>query len=113
MAFTEPEPEPNFLGVSHLGVFDSNAPVLEDNCHEFVSNLQSENSDVVLGDTNVIVPGRIKGKVDAYIEADASQYVFNTVSEGYKLIFINGQIPPSIFLPNNKSALSQKTFLFF
>ena len=48
MAFSEPEPEPNFLGVSHLGVFNSNVPVLDEYYNEFVSNLQSQNSDIVL-----------------------------------------------------------------
>ena len=57
------------------------------------------------------MPARIKGKVEAYLEADASKYVSDTVSEGYKLIFIDNKVPPSSYLPNNKSALSQKTFL--
>ena len=108
MAFNKPEPEPNFLGVSHLEDFSPNIPLSE---NEFVSNLQSETPAVLLGDTNVKVPGRIKGKTEAYIKAKASQYVLDTVSVGYKLIFINDEIPPSSFLPNNKSALSQKTFL--
>ena len=42
------EQEPNFLGVSHLGVFNSNVPVLDEYYNEFVSNLQSQNSDIVL-----------------------------------------------------------------
>ena len=109
MAFNKPEPEPNFLGVSHLEDFSPNIPLSE---NEFVSNLQSETPDVLLGDTNVKVPGRIKGKTEAYRKANASQYVLDTVTVGYKLIFINDEIPPSSFLPNNKSALSQKTFLF-
>ena len=45
----------------------------------------------------IIVSKRIKGKLDAYLEADASKYVLDTISEGYKLIFINNQIPPSSF----------------
>ena len=61
--------------------------VLGGHCDAFVSSLQSENPDFVIGDTNVIVPSCIKGKLDAYLEADASQYVFDTISEGYKLIF--------------------------
>ena len=107
MAFSQPEPEPNFLGVSQLDFSD-----VQFDDFEFVSNLQSETPAVLLGDTNVKVPGRIKGKTEAYIKAKASQYVLDTVSLGYKLIFINDEIPPSSFLPNNKSALSQKTFLF-
>ena len=83
MAFSKPEPEPNFLGVSHLEEF-SLVPFTE---NEFVSNLQSLDSDIVLGDTNVKVPGRIKGKTEAYRKANASQYVLDTVTVGYKLIF--------------------------
>ena len=109
MAFSKPEPEPNFLGVSHLEDFSPDVPLAE---NEFVSNLQSLDSDIVLGDTNVKVPGRIKGKTEAYRKANASQYVLDTVTVGYKLIFINDEIPPSSFLHNNKSALSQKTSLF-
>jgi hypothetical protein len=112
MAFSKTEPEPDFLGVSHLDSFDPNAPVIENDFHEFVSNLQSQTSDIILGDTNTKVPGRIKGQTEAYRKADASQYVLDTVTVGYKLIFINNKIPPSSFLPNNKSALSQKTFLY-
>jgi hypothetical protein len=107
MALSKPEPEPNFLGVSQLEF----SPDVQFSELEFVSNLQSETPDVLLGDTNVKVPGHIKGKTEAYRKANASQYVLDTVTVGYKLIFINDEIPPSSFLPNNKSALSQKTFL--
>ena len=54
------------MGVSHLEAFNPNVPVIDNDCHEFVSNLQSQDSDIVLGDTNVKVPGRIKGKLEAY-----------------------------------------------
>ena len=69
--------------------------VPEEHCDIFISNLESDNLDVdvVLGDTNTKVPGRIKGKLEAYLEADASKYVLQTISEGYKLIFIN-DVPP-------------------
>ena len=84
MANFEPEPEPNFVSVAHLGDFDSSnlALVLDGNCDEFVSSLQFENPDVVLGDKHIIVPSRIKGKLVAYLEADASQYVLDTISDG-------------------------------
>ena len=51
MAFSEPEPEPNFVGVAHLGDFDSNNLALApgEHCDEFVSSLQSETPDIVLG----------------------------------------------------------------
>ena len=42
MAFSEPEPEPNCLGVSHLESFDPNGPVINASVDEFISNLQSE-----------------------------------------------------------------------
>ena len=89
MAFSKPEPEPNFLGVSQFTDSDIQFSELE-----FISNLQCETPDVLLGDTNVKVPGRIKGKVEAYRKAKASQYVLDTVTVGYKLIFINDEIPP-------------------
>ena len=69
-------------------------------------------AQLVLGDTNTIVPGRLLGKTEAYRKANASQYVLDTVKLGYKLIFIDDVSPPSSFLPNNKSALSQKSFLY-
>ena len=108
------EPEPNYLNVANLGNFGSTDVVPEEQCDFFVNNLQSENLDVdvILGDTNTKVPGRIKGKLEAYLEADASKYVLQSISEGYRLIFINDIPPPTIYLPNNKSALSQKTFLY-
>ena len=110
---SEPEPEPNYANVANIGYFDNPGLVPEEHCDNFISNLESENLDVdvVLGDTNTKVPGRIKGKLEAYLEADASKYVLQTISEGYKLIFINDVPPPPSYLPNNKSALSQKTFL--
>ena len=110
---SEPEPEPDFSSVANFGIFEKTDVVLEETCDIFVNALQPENldADVSLGDTNTKVPGRIKGKLKAYLEADASKYVLDTISEGYKLIFIDNQIPPSSFCPNNKSALSQKTFL--
>ena len=111
----EPEPEPNYVNVANLGTFDKNPDLVpEEHCDIFVNNLQSESLDVdvILGDTNTKVPGRIKGKLEAYLEADASKYVLQTISEGYRLIFINDVPPPPSYLPNNKSALSQKNFLF-
>ena len=109
----EPEPEPNYVNVASLGFFVMNTGLDFEHCDNFVNNLQSENLDVdvILGDTNTKVPGRIKGKLEAYLEADASKYVLQTISEGYRLIFINDVPPPSSYLPNNKSALSQRTFL--
>ena len=53
---------------------------------------------ISLGDTNIAVPGRILGKLGAYEEAGASDYVLDTVREGYKLVFENGVFPPLIFV---------------
>ena len=82
MAFSGPEPEPDFLSVSHLESFDPNVPVIENDFHEFVSNLQSLDSDIVLGETNVKVPGRIKGKTEAYrVSQKKRRRVFNILYE--------------------------------
>ena len=52
------------------------------------------------------------GKLSAYEEAGASDYVLDTVREGYKLVFVDGVFPPSDFRENNSSALKQNDFLF-
>ena len=93
---SEPEPEPDFSSVANLGIFEKPDVVLEDNV--FVNALQPEtlDADVILGDTNTKVPGRIKGKLKAYLEADASKYVLDTIAEGYKLIFIDNVPPPLV-----------------
>ena len=67
---------------------------------------------ISLGDTNISVPGRIKGKLKAYEEAGASEYVLNTVREGYKLVYENDEFPPSDFRENNSSALAKNDFLY-
>ena len=58
------------------------------------------------------VPGRILGKLGAYEEAGASDYVLDTVREGYKLVFVENKFPPSDYCENNSSALIQNDFLF-
>ena len=86
MAKSEYEIEPNYVGLSNLGSFSS---------EQITSNLESSVieqslSDVAalvsLGDTNIAVPGRILGKLSAYEEAGASDYVLNTDREGYELV---------------------------
>ena len=64
-----------------------------------------------LGDTNSGVPGRLLGKHLFYLEVDASQYIIDTIQGGYKLVFVNNTPPPESFLPNNKSALDQSSFV--
>ena len=64
-----------------------------------------------LGDTNSGVPGRLLGKHLFYLEVDASQYIIDTIQDGYKLVFENNSPPPESFLPNNKSALDRSSFV--
>ena len=108
------EPEPNYVNVANLGNFGSTDVVPEEQCEFFGNNLQSENldDDVILGDTNTKVPGRIKGKLEAYLEADASKYVLQTISEGYRLILLMMFLPPLvIFQKINPLCLSKLFFI--
>ena len=59
----------------------------------FVDNLQIIDPAFLqskLGDTCTGVPGRLLGKSQFYIEVHASQYIIDTVAEGYKILFIAG-----------------------
>ena len=76
-----------------------------------VSTLSSVAAQASLGDTNTAVPGWLLGRVEAYLEAGASEYVLETIRYRYKLVFENA-LPPRDFRPNNKSALSKPTFLW-
>ena len=50
----------------------------------FVFYLQfSKNSDIILGDFNVIILRRIRGKFETYREADAFQFVLDIVIVGF------------------------------
>ena len=62
-------------------------------------SLSSVAANVSLGDTNIAVPG----SVDAYIEAGASEYIFDTVRYGYKLFFKDDIPPPKYFRQTNFS----------
>ena len=109
---SEPEPEPDFTNVSGMGFGYEGVDV--EHCEDFVKALKSENLDaeVILGDTNIKVPGRIKGKLNAYLEANASEYVLNTIAEGYKLIFIDDVPPPLvIYLTTNLHFVSELSFI--
>jgi hypothetical protein len=70
------EPEPIYVNVANLGTFGKTDVVPEEHCDIFVNNLQSENLDVdvILGDTNTKVPGRIKGKSEVYLEMLLSMF---------------------------------------
>jgi hypothetical protein len=74
------------------------------------SILESVAANVSLGDTNVAVLGRILGKIEAYLEAGASEYILDTVRYGYKLVFT--EPPPKDVRPNNRSALAKPDFLW-
>ena len=63
----------------------------------FVDNLQIVDPALhssKLGDTCTGVPGRLLKKSQFYIEVNASQYIIDTVEEGYKLIFVANPPPP-------------------
>ena len=110
MAFSSPEPEPDFVKISHFSI-DKNAPDIEVSENEFSSQLQSE-APVILGDTNSIVPGRLLGKTKAYREANASQYVLDTVQYGYKLIFLDNVSPLQVFCQiTNQLFLKRLSFM--
>ena len=64
-----------------------------------------------LGNTFTGVPGRLLGKSAFYLEVDASQYIIDTVKDGYKLLFVNDIPPPRFHKRNNKSALDQSNLL--
>ena len=49
-----------------------------------------------LKDTDIRLPGRLLGKTDPYIELGASQYIVNTIADGYKLVFTN--TPPPLLI---------------
>ena len=52
------------------------------------ASLDSVTSQIKLGDTNSAVPVGLLGRVEAYVEARASEYILNTVKVGYKLVFL-------------------------
>ena len=47
-----------------------------------------------------------------YLEVKASQYIVDTVTSGYELIFMNNQPPPPFYKRNNKSALDKSEFVY-
>ena len=59
-----------------------------------------------LGDTNTGVPGRLLGKHLFYLEIDASQYIVDTIKDGYKIVFVDGIPPLSLFCQIIKVLLS-------
>ena len=89
------------MGLSKLGTFNSDLLISNLESSVIEQSLSDVAALISLGDTNISVPGRIKGKLEAYEEADASDYVLNTVREGYKLVFKSNEFPPSDFRENN------------
>ena len=112
MAKSECEIEPNYVGLGNLGSFSSEQVTSNLESSVIEQSLSDVAALVSLGDTNIAVPGRILGKLSAYEEAGASDYVLDTVREGYKLVFVDGVFPPSDFRENNSSALKQNDFLY-
>ena len=103
--------EPNFELLSNIGTFSSEHSNLVDKTL-VEQTLDGVASLVSLRDTNVAVPGRIKGKMEANEEAGASEYVLDTIREGYKLVFVDNVLPPANFRSNIASALAKPTFLY-
>ena len=106
------ENDPNYVNLLDLdhdpNVSDPSA-LIENSV--LVSTLDSVANQVKLGDTNTAVPGRLLGRVEAYEEAGASEYIKDTVRWGYKLVFIDNKPPPRNYRANNRSALSNSEFL--
>ena len=73
------EIEPDYVNLEDLDHVDE-ISVLE-------STLDSVANQVKLGDTNSAVPGRLLGRIEAYVQAGASEYILDTVKVWYKLVF--------------------------
>ena len=65
-----------------------------------------------LGDTCTCVPGRLLGKLPFYIEVHVSQYIIDTIEDGYKLIFVADTPPPKFYKKNNQSTINQSDFVY-
>ena len=80
MAKSECEIEPNYVGLSNLGFFFISEQITSNLESSVIEQSLSDVAALVsLGDTNIAVPGRILGKLGAYEEAGASDYVLDTV----------------------------------
>ena len=75
--------------------------------HNESSLVGSENINLA---TDVRVPGRVKGQHSFYKEIGADEYIVSVVEKGYRLVF--DEVPPPSFTRNNKSALSNKEFVY-
>ena len=76
------------------------------------SPISGTNSLSKLGDTTTGVPGCLLRKTLFYLEIKASQYIQDTVSSGYKILFFDDQPPPKFCKRNNKSALDNSAFVY-
>lgn len=56
------------------------------------------------------VPGRLRGRREAYVKLCAEEYVLLTVEKGYKLVWKDGPPPPAC-TRNNKSARERPEFV--
>ena len=60
--------------------------------------------------TDVKVHGRILGRNEVYNRVGASQYIVDTVRDGYKLVF--DSLPLPSFTNNNKSSILNRAFMW-
>ena len=92
--------------------FDTTEPDFRDITFVDENVLFETNSLSKLGDTTTGVPGCLLGKTLFYLEIKASQYIKDTVSSGYKILFFDDQPPPKFCKRNNKSALDNSAFVY-
>ena len=92
--------------------FDTAEPDFRDITFVDENVLFETNSLSKLGDTTTGVPGCLLRKTLFYLEIKASQYIQDTVSSGYKILFFDDQPPPKFCKRNNKSALDNSAFVY-
>ena len=68
-----------------------------------LSDVAGVNAVPSLNTSDARVPGRLKGRHEAFQEIGAELYVVETVKEGYRLVWEDSP-PPNSFTRNNKSA---------
>ncbi|XP_033729279.1 uncharacterized protein LOC117318361 [Pecten maximus] len=61
------------------------------------------------GEREIIVKGRLKSSIEFWKSFCRNQFVLDVIQYGYKIPFFSS--PPKMYLPNNKSALSNADFV--
>jgi hypothetical protein len=84
--------EPDFSSIAMFDPLEIKGGIIDDSV--FTSALKIVASHISLGDTSTAIPGRIKGCLGIYEEANASPYVLETIAYGYKLVFEDDILPP-------------------